>query len=60
MANPKRRHSKARRDHKRAHKGLKLAQLVSCSKCGTRIRPHHICASCGYYRGRQMIVGKTA
>ncbi len=59
MANPKRRHSKARRDKKRADKGLTLVQLVPCSNCGSRIKPHHICASCGYYRSRQMVVGKT-
>jgi large subunit ribosomal protein L32 len=59
MAVPKQRISRTRRDKKRAQKGLKLVQLVRCSNCSTSIKPHHICPSCGHYRGRQVIVGKT-
>jgi len=60
MANPKRRISPARRGNKRAHQKLQAVQLVRCSNCGTSIRPHHICPSCGFYRGKQMIVGESA
>jgi large subunit ribosomal protein L32 len=60
MAVPKRRHSRSRRNKRRAHDALKRVQLVRCSNCASPIKPHHICASCGYYRGRQMIVGKLS
>jgi large subunit ribosomal protein L32 len=59
MATPKQRTSRARRDKKRAQKGLKLVQLVRCNNCSTGIKPHHVCPACGHYRGRQVIVGKT-
>ena len=60
MAVPKRRQSKHRRNNRRSHDALKRIQLVRCSNCSAAIKPHHICANCGYYRGRQMIVGKMA
>ena len=60
MAVPKRRISKSRRGNRRAHSAMTLMQLVSCSHCGTMIRPHHICSQCGYYRGKQVIVGQGA
>ncbi|MEY3162204.1 MAG: hypothetical protein RL148_315 [Planctomycetota bacterium] len=56
MANPKRRTSRARRGNRRAHLALTRAQLVKCTQCGAMIRPHTICAACGYYRGRQIVL----
>ena len=26
-----------------------------CPKCGKPVRPHTICESCGYYKGKQVI-----
>jgi large subunit ribosomal protein L32 len=60
MPNPKRRHSRARQASRRATQRLDIPQLVKCSNCGAAILPHHVCNACGYYRGRQMIVGKMA
>ncbi|PIE22480.1 MAG: 50S ribosomal protein L32 [Planctomycetota bacterium] len=55
MAVPRRKHSRARQAKRRAQwKGI-AAQLVDCSHCGSRIRPHTICMSCGHYRGRQVL-----
>lgn len=59
MAVPKRRHSRSRRNNRRHHLRLEAIQLVRCSNCGTSIRPHTVCAACGYYRGRQVKVGET-
>jgi large subunit ribosomal protein L32 len=28
---------------------------VPCSQCGQLMRAHHVCKSCGTYRGRQVI-----
>ncbi|MEO0479949.1 MAG: 50S ribosomal protein L32 [Planctomycetota bacterium] len=60
MAVPKRRISRARRGNKRAHQKLTAVALVKCTNCGTAIRPHHTCPSCGFYRGRQVLVGRSA
>lgn len=60
MANPKRRTSRARRGNRRAGKKRTVQQLVACTNCGASIIPHHICPSCGFYRGKQMVVVKSA
>ena len=56
MANPKRKLSRASKGHRRAHLALTRAQLVRCTHCSAMIRPHTVCAACGYYRGRQVTV----
>jgi large subunit ribosomal protein L32 len=58
MPNPKRRHSKARRDKRRAHDALPT--MSTCPNCGEVKLPHRACPSCGQYRGRQVIEGKEA
>ncbi|MEL7060023.1 MAG: 50S ribosomal protein L32 [Acidobacteriota bacterium] len=55
MANPKARHSKARRNKRRAHDHLTRPALSICPNCGDAKRPHRVCPSCGYYRGRVVI-----
>lgn len=57
MANPKRRHSKARRDRRRAHDFLSRPGVSICTNCGEAKLPHRVCKSCGYYRGREVIEG---
>ena len=52
---PKRKISKGRRDRRRAHDALKVANLVQCSNCGEMRLPHKVCPSCGYYQGREVI-----
>lgn len=54
MANPKRRHSKARTAKRRAHDALARTYLGKCPQCHEPTLPHHICPHCGYYRGRQV------
>jgi large subunit ribosomal protein L32 len=60
MPNPKRRHSKARRDKRRAHDALEHPAMSTCPSCGEVKLPHRACPSCGTYRGRQIIEGKEA
>ena len=48
MANPKRRHSKARRDRRRAHDALRRPGTSICSNCGEVKLPHRACKSCGH------------
>lgn len=58
MPNPKRRHSKARRDRRRAHDALAVPAASTCPNCGEAKLPHRACPHCGTYRGRQVIEGK--
>jgi large subunit ribosomal protein L32 len=55
MANPKRRHSKARKNKRRAHDHLTAPLLAECPNCHEMKLPHHACPHCGYYRGRAVI-----
>ena len=33
----------------------KSINLTKCSNCNEMRQTHHVCPSCGYYRGRQVI-----
>lgn len=57
MANPKRRHSKSRRDKRRAHDHLRQPTKSTCPNCGETKLPHRACPACGEYRGRTVIEG---
>ena len=56
MALPKRKHSKARRDKSRTHWKLPAPSLTKCPQCAQPLIPHRVCAKCGFYRGRQVLV----
>lgn len=56
MALPKRKHSKARRDKSRTHWKLAAPALTKCPQCAQTVIPHRVCAKCGFYRGRQVLV----
>lgn len=55
MPNPKRRHSRARRDRRRTHDALETMSSSTCPNCGVPKMPHRVCPSCGYYRGKQTL-----
>lgn len=57
MPNPKRKHSKARRDRRRTHDALARPPVSQCPSCGEVKRPHRACPSCGEYKGREVIEG---
>ena len=52
---PKSRISRSRRGMRRSHSKLPLLSTSLCSNCKAQVRPHHICTSCGYYKGRQIL-----
>ncbi len=52
---PKRKHSRSRRDRRRAHDALSLRHLVRCEKCNEYKPAHQVCPHCGTYRGKQVI-----
>ena len=55
MPVPKRRQSTTRRDKRRTHDALKPTMTTTCSNCGEAVRPHYVCASCGYYKENKVI-----
>jgi len=55
MPNPKRRHSKTRKNKRRTHDFLTSPSLSECPNCHERKMPHQACPSCGYYKGRAVI-----
>lgn len=52
---PKQRISRHRQGNRRRHHFIVLPSLVACVACGEMKRSHHVCPSCGTYRGRQVI-----
>jgi large subunit ribosomal protein L32 len=52
---PKRKHSKGRRDRRRAHDAIVARNLVTCDNCGSMRLPHVVCPSCGHYNRREVI-----
>ncbi len=55
MPNPKHRHSKARRDKRRAHDFLAAPAMSECPNCHETKRPHRVCPHCGHYKGKEVI-----
>ena len=55
MAHPKRKTSKSVARKRRTHKKLQAPTLVNCPNCNEAVRPHHVCAYCGQYRGQDII-----
>jgi large subunit ribosomal protein L32 len=53
---PKRKHSKGRRDRRRAHDAIQAINLTACPNCGQMRLPHVVCPSCGHYKSREVIV----
>ncbi|MAE71461.1 MAG: 50S ribosomal protein L32 [Gemmatimonadetes bacterium] len=59
MNTPKRRHSKSRRDKRRANWRMIKTDLSICSNCGAHSLPHRVCPSCGHYAGREVVPLET-
>ncbi len=52
---PKKRHTQAKRNMRRAHLRLEVPSISRCAKCGQETLSHVVCPHCGYYRGREVI-----
>lgn len=55
MAVPKSKITRSKRGMRRSHDALARSVYVECGNCGEHKRPHHICDSCGWYAGRQVL-----
>lgn len=54
MAVPKKKKSSSRRDMRRSHDAISATNSNECPNCGEPKLPHHMCGSCGYYKGREV------
>ena len=52
---PKRKRSKSRQGTNSAHRQITLPTLTECQHCHAPVKPHMVCPSCGYYRGRDVL-----
>lgn len=55
MANPKSRHSKSRRDKRRANWKITPPGQSICPECQEPRLPHRACLNCGSYKGRTIL-----
>ncbi|HYQ47538.1 MAG TPA: 50S ribosomal protein L32 [Thermodesulfovibrionales bacterium] len=55
MANPTHRHSRARRDKRRANWKGQSPNLGQCPECKELKLPHRACPSCGSYNGTKVL-----
>ena len=60
MGIQKRRRSRMHGRQRRMHWKAKAATLVECPQCHQLRRPHRVCATCGYYDGREVVKPETA
>jgi len=55
MPNPVKRHSRTRRNMRRAHDFLTPPAASVCPQCNEPKLPHRACRNCGTYKGREVI-----
>lgn len=60
MGIQKHRRSRKSGAQRRTHWKIKAVALVECPHCHQQMRPHRVCASCGYYGGREVIKQEEA
>ncbi len=58
MPLPKRKHSNQRTRLRRTHYKLDVPGVSECPRCHAPARSHHVCPSCGYYKGRLVVAVK--
>lgn len=55
MANPTSRHTRARRDKRRANWKISLPNITICPDCQEPKLPHRVCLNCGTYNGKKIL-----
>lgn len=56
---PKHKVSRHQRGNRRRHQRLHAPTLVICHTCGAWMQAHRVCRSCGFYKGRRVVVKKA-
>ncbi len=60
MPNPKRRHTRSRRDSRRSQNWkLEVKELAPCGQCGALRVSHRVCPACGTYNGKVEVAKKA-
>lgn len=49
------RSTKSHTANRRSHHALKNASFFKCEHCKTAKKPHAVCLSCGFYRGKKVL-----
>lgn len=52
---PKKKTSKARKGTRNSQLHMRAPKLSRCPHCHSARLPHHVCPSCGYYKGREAV-----
>jgi len=55
MPNPTHRHTRSRRDKRRANWKVSAPNIILCPKCHEPALSHRVCPNCGNYKGKQII-----
>lgn len=55
MAVQQNRKTRSKRNMRRSHDALKAVATADCPNCGEPKLPHHVCAACGHYDGREIV-----
>lgn len=55
MAVPKRRTSKTKKNMRRTHFKIEAPGMTTCENCGEMKLAHHVCKSCGQYKGKDVV-----
>ncbi|HLG27649.1 50S ribosomal protein L32 [Paenisporosarcina macmurdoensis] len=58
MAVPFRKTSKTVKRKRRTHFKLSLPGMVACPNCSESKLAHHVCKSCGHYKGKEVVASK--
>ena len=53
MSIPTQKHTKSRKNIRRASQRMRPTKLVTCPKCKQLMRSHTVCSNCGYYKGKE-------
>ena len=56
----KRRHSRTRTATRRSRFKSRQVTLVTCPQCKSRIVPHRVCPTCGFYAGQEVLTIEAA
>lgn len=59
MANPKRKHTRSRRNSRRANWKAVSGTIAKCSNCGAVKLSHHVCPKCGFYNSELIFPPKV-
>lgn len=55
MAEPKKKSTRSSRGQRLHSQKKTNLNIIACAKCGSQIKSHTVCDTCGYYAGKKII-----